>query len=68
MVTKQPKSKMQIRFLIQNQNTKGIKTCRIIPGIYSDHDMVQLKIIFDKLVRGRGLWKLNNNIIRDDEY
>ena len=32
------------------------------------HGTAQVQLKFDKLVRGLGLWKLNNCIIQDYEY
>ena len=40
----------------------------IIPGYRSDHSTITLELIFDNLKRGRGIWKFNNTLIKDETY
>ncbi len=37
-------------------------------GLHSDHSIVNLELNNNKLNRGKGVWKLNNNILHVKEY
>ena len=40
----------------------------INPGYKSDHSNIRLKILINKFVRGRGLWKLNCSLLKEQSY
>ena len=45
------------------------ETCNILPGILSDHSLVQLQFRqTTDWVRGRGFWKFNVDLLKDQEY
>ena len=46
--------------LISLQLLPFVQNCDILPGIFSDHSIVELTIDFSKFVRGRGFFKYNN--------
>ena len=45
-----------------------ITNCCINPGYRSDHSIVQINIQLSKFNRGRGLWKFNCSLLKDDKY
>ena len=45
-----------------------INKCSIQTGLHSDHSIVNLELNCDKLNRGRGFWKFNNNLLHDIDY
>ena len=55
-------------FLISNQMSNIIKSCNIKAGYRSDHSIIELEIILNKFIRGKGLWKFNNSLLKDKEY
>ena len=40
----------------------------IRPSIFSDHQVISLRILHDEEKRGPGIWKLNNSFLIEDEY
>ena len=55
-------------FLISNSLFPFISKASIEPGILSDHSLPGIEIDFRKFQRGRGFWKLNNSLLRDEKY
>ena len=56
-------------FLISEQMQNQNITCNILPGIPSDHSLVQLQFSeTTDWVRGRGFWKFNVDLLKDKEY
>ena len=55
-------------FLISSQMSNIIKSCSIKAGYRSDHSIIELEIIMNKFIRGKGLWKFNNSLLKDKEY
>ena len=54
--------------LISIQLLPFVKKCDILPGIFSDHSIVELEIDFSKFIRGRGFFKYNNSLNSDLDY
>ena len=46
---------------------QNISKCQTIPLSFSDHTMVNCTIKITDLERGRGMWKLNTNILKYEE-
>ena len=42
--------------------------CYIRPGFRSDHSVLGLNIVVDKMHRGRGFWKLNTELLEDEIF
>ncbi len=40
----------------------------IIPGLHSDHSILNIKIRNFHKNRGKGLWKFNTNLLHDEKY
>ena len=55
-------------FLITNSLFPFIKSAKIEAGILSDHSIISLEIDFRNFTRGRGYWKFNNSLLRDETY
>ena len=54
--------------LISAQLLPFVQKSDIIPGIDSDHSIVELEIDFSKFKRGTGFFKYNNSLNKDFEY
>jgi len=59
----------RLDFFLISFNLIGV-SCdnRILPGFRSDHDMVECNIILNKEIRGKGFWKLNCNLLQNENY
>jgi len=56
-------------WLIPSQWIQATKFCKIEPAVRTDHKAVLLKLQGDNFVpRGPGLWKLNNEVLQEQEY
>ena len=55
-------------YIVSNPFTDLIDNCDIIPGYKSDHSICTLNIRTSKFVRGRGLWKLNCDLLSNSDY
>ena len=55
-------------FLIPSGTLDLVEECTILPGFLSDHSFVKLVIVWDEAIRGPGTWKLNTNILKNEEY
>ena len=45
-----------------------INKCKIKPGYKSDHSFIALEIIQNKITIGKGIWKFNNNLLRNEDH
>ena len=45
-----------------------ITSTRIVPGYKSDHSISEMNILINKFKRGRGVWKLNCDLLKDIAY
>ena len=55
-------------FLISGPMIDIISKCDILSGYRSDHSILELKIVFHRFERGRGVWKMNNSLLKDQSY
>ena len=55
-------------YIVSNPFTDLIDHCDIIPGYKSDHSICTLNIKPSKVIRGRGLWKLNCDLLSNSDY
>ena len=55
-------------FLISSDIVNLVQSTDIKPGYRSDHSIVELTLNFDSQSRGRGLWKFNNSLLKDQKY
>ena len=56
-------------FIISSSLTDLIDKALIIPTIdWTDHAFIQLHIITNKFIRGKGTWKLNCELLFDEKY
>ena len=55
-------------FLVSNSMRDLIDSCNIKPSYRSDHSILELKIFFSQFKIGRGTWKLNNSLLKNEDY
>ena len=55
-------------FLISEDLICDINLADIVPGYKTDHSMILLKIALHYNPRGRGFWKLNTSLLKEEEY
>ena len=55
-------------FLISSDLICDANLADILPGYKSDHSMILLKIALHDKPRGRGFWKLNTSLLKEEEY
>ena len=59
----------RIDYVIANQTVdRWIQNIKIAPSFKSDHAMVKFQIEPHSITRGRGLWKMNTQILSEIEY
>ena len=55
-------------FLANTSMTDIIDKCSINPGYHSDHSILELQISINTFKQGKGLWKFNNSLLKDENY
>ncbi len=67
---KGPNSKRaRLDYVLISPNLEPIcKNVKITPGYRTDHDLVRLDLLLCNQIRGRGIWRFNNSLLRDPEY
>ena len=55
-------------FLISDHLSPFVLKSKVSPGFKSDHSLVSLEIDFSKVQLGRGFFKFNNSLLRDQDY
>ena len=56
-------------FLLNSHMEYIIQKADILPGLKSDHSLLELTFLLEKQPkRGRGLWKLNTSLLQDADY
>ena len=55
-------------FLVSSDFMPFVDSVDIKPAYKSDHSMVVLSCKFTEFIRGRGVWKFNNSLLRDHTY
>ena len=56
-------------FLISSELLNLIDYADILPGYRTDHSMVIIGLNkCNSITRGRGSWKLNNDLLKEEEY
>ena len=55
-------------FLISDKMTDIFDNCMIRPSYRSDHSIVELDIIMNNFEIGKGIWKLNVNLLKNIDY
>ena len=67
----QPNTPVKCRldyFIIQNNMTDLVRSCRILPSIKSDHSIIDLVLTIQGPKRGPRFWKLNVNVLKEMSY
>ena len=55
-------------FLISEELLSIFEQSDIIPGYRSDHSIITLELRLNNFKCGKGFWKFNNSLIKDDVY
>ena len=55
-------------FIIQNNMSDLVRSCRILPSIKSDHSIIDLVLTIQGPKRGPGFWKLNVDVLKEISY
>ena len=55
-------------FLATTQMTDVITDCNIKSSFRSDHSIIELKIGLSKFYHGKGVWKMNNTLLKNKDY
>ena len=66
---KNPVKQARLDLFIASSNILDITNKCEIKGSYrSDHSSIELELIINKFVQGKGLWKFNNSLLKSEEY
>ena len=55
-------------FLVPSSLTDIVETIDIKPGYRSDHSIVEMQINITNFLRGSGIWKFNNSLLKNQDY
>ena len=55
-------------FLVSDTILHSITDSNILPGYRTDHSIIYITLKFNEFQRGRGLWKFNNDLLKDQAY
>ena len=55
-------------FLVSDTILQSITDSNILPGYRTDHSIIYITLKFNEFQRGRGLWKFNNDLLKDPTY
>ena len=45
-----------------------ITKCSINPSYRSDHSIIEIQFAFNNFQKGRGIWKFNNSLLKQNDY
>ena len=63
-----PKFSRLDMFLINVGYMSFVNNCSMTLGFKTDHSFVEMDLVFEEIVRGRGLWKLNSAHIEREDF
>ena len=55
-------------YLISEETFEIAYDCNVVSGYRTDHSAITLQIKLNKNDRGKGYWKFNNSLLRDENY
>ena len=55
-------------YLISETLADIIDNCEIKPGYRSDHSCIELTITLNNFKIGKGIWKFNNSLLKNQDY
>ena len=55
-------------FLVSNTLSDIVPRCSIKPGYRSDHSIIMMEFELNKFKMGKGIWKMNNSLLKNSEY
>ena len=45
-----------------------INSCKIVPGYRSDHSRVDIELLLNPFIKGKGIWRFNCGLLKNIEY
>ena len=64
-----PPIRCRLDFFITSESiTNRVRNCDIRPGYHSDHSTITLDIELETPPRGKGLWKCNAELLKEDDF
>ena len=63
-----PLKQARLDFLTSDAMADLINKCEIKLGCRSDHSIISIEIIQNKFTIGKGVWKFNNNLLKNEDY
>ena len=54
--------------LVSNHMSDIVKSCDIKAGYRSDHSIIELELLMNKFIKGKGIWKFNNSLLKHQDY
>lgn len=55
-------------WFVPTEQVSGKSTIDITPHPLSDHSLLDLRVKISEVKRGPGIWKFNNDLLRDDDF
>ena len=55
-------------FIVSGCFTDIVTSCKINPGYRSDHSILELNVKINSFRRGKGLWKFNCSLLKNENY
>ena len=55
-------------FITSNSLLDLISSCTVKPGYRSDHSIIELNIVRNNFIQGKGIWKFNSSLSSNKEY
>ena len=55
-------------FITSDSFTDIVTSCKINPGYRSDHSILELNVKINTFQRGKGLWKFNCGLLKNENY
>ena len=66
---KNPHKQARLDYFLTNLEFSDIiSNCQIKPGYKSDHSFLKLDFLINKFAKGKGIWKLNVSLLKDQSY
>ena len=53
---------------LSGDNENKLSKCNKIAAKYTDHDLLNYKLLTKQIIKGKGLWKFNSDLLKHFEY
>ena len=66
---KNPLKQARLDYAIGTNSLLDItKSCKILPGYRSDHSRIELDLLMDPFIKGKGIWRFNCSLLKNIDY